>query len=132
MGESRHLYLYAKGWYKRGDKIEDLKKIVANITGLYPEQVRIGDIQGWLWTCLRPYLLKYPNRLDDFINDWFKGEDVVDRMLGMMSIIPGDDIEDKILPPNYSILPPPEDYKHTKETLKEWGYDTEKIFKGIQ
>lgn len=32
--EARHIILYAKGHYKRGDMMEDLQKIIVHITGL--------------------------------------------------------------------------------------------------
>lgn len=43
-----HLYLYAKNHYEKTDTIEDLKKIVAERCGLYPEHVSVADIYSIL------------------------------------------------------------------------------------
>jgi hypothetical protein len=44
----RHLYLYAKHWYKRGDVISDLKKIVGSICETDAKVVDLQDILYWL------------------------------------------------------------------------------------
>jgi hypothetical protein len=44
LNNKRHFYLYAKGWYKKGDFIEDLKVICGNYSGCDPEHISIDDI----------------------------------------------------------------------------------------
>ena len=40
----RHIYLYAKGHYQKGDLIEDLKRIVGERSSVLPEYITIQDI----------------------------------------------------------------------------------------
>jgi hypothetical protein len=61
----RHLYLYAKGWYRRSDNIiDDLKVIVGKIICVYPEHVDVGNILYWL----TKEIYKQTNSYDKFFN----------------------------------------------------------------
>lgn len=40
----RHIFLYAKNWYKKTDTIEDMKKLVSEYTGVPLEHVLVEDI----------------------------------------------------------------------------------------
>jgi len=39
-----HVYLYAKGWYKKNDVIDDLKTILGERSGVEPRHIRKSDI----------------------------------------------------------------------------------------
>jgi len=46
-----HFWLYAKCWYKRGDLIEDTKKLVANYCGGNPQHINLSDCFNlWMHT----------------------------------------------------------------------------------
>ena len=51
---SSHFYLYAKHWYKRSEDImQDLKVLVANYCGLYPEHIGYSDISHRLLSLIQ-------------------------------------------------------------------------------
>ena len=54
-----HIYLYAKGWYKKGDVVEDLKKILGRRSGVNAEYIRKQDIiivlSGIVWPEMTEY-----------------------------------------------------------------------------
>lgn len=39
-----HIYLYAKGWYKKGDAMDDLKTLISHRSGLEKEHITKGDV----------------------------------------------------------------------------------------
>ena len=65
-----HLILYAKGWYKHGNVIEDVRKILANRACMEPEYVSDADV----WGCCLSALLKYSNsrQIELFLSELFK------------------------------------------------------------
>jgi len=122
MSEKRHLFLYAKGWYKKTNTLDDLKRIVSHISWIDVEHINKGDVIAWLVQCIQPYVTKAPNRFSDLMGDWFANRDMVEAILSMMSVMSHDDMGMECMPPNYDILPMPDDCEHTIKTLKEWGY----------
>jgi len=40
----RHFYLYAKGWYKRTNTFDDLRKLVSEFSGISIEHIRKNDV----------------------------------------------------------------------------------------
>jgi len=54
MNLDRHIYLYAKGHYKREDTIEDMRKLVGVRCGIDSECISIADIRsiliGLVWS----------------------------------------------------------------------------------
>jgi hypothetical protein len=70
-----HIYLYAKGHYKRNDVIEDLRILVAERCGQYNEcskegRVSKNDVCIVLTHIIRPYVIKNSHYLfDELLND---------------------------------------------------------------
>jgi len=65
LNDVRHLYLYAKGYYKKSDNIiNDLKVICGRITGKYPEHVDVYNIIYWLTKEAYKHIINY----DQFFN----------------------------------------------------------------
>ena len=48
MNPNTHFYLYAKGWYVKGDVEEDLKIIMGDYSGIDPKKVDMRDVNGRL------------------------------------------------------------------------------------
>jgi len=68
----RHIYLYAKGWYKKTDTIDDLKVIIGDMCALLPEHVDIGGIKSILIGIVYEIFQRenlYKSKLEAFILD---------------------------------------------------------------
>ena len=62
-----HLILYAKGWYEKGDRVEDVRRILAIRAGL--DTVRDEDV----WLCVVHALEKHcPDKLGNIMTQLFK------------------------------------------------------------
>ena len=112
MSDVRHLYLYAKGHYKRRFKIDDLKIIVGVISWVYPEFITEEDIQIWLLK----EVYKYLHTEDDFIrflsdDTVLYKRDLIDKCLSVLKFKKVSDIDLEILgEPDPNILPLNERY----------------------
>lgn len=62
-----HFYLYAKGWYKKTDIVEDYRKLVANYSGIDTEYVSDGNIISILLNIVYPLIGKNEHNFKDFI-----------------------------------------------------------------
>lgn len=58
--EHRHFYLYAKGWYKKTNIIEDLKILVSNYSGIDNNYISEEDIINILSNMI-DYHINYSN-----------------------------------------------------------------------
>ena len=105
MNEQRHLFLYAKCWYEKTNTVEDLKKIVAHICGLETRFVQESDIVYWLVECTREIFAKNTYKLADLLNRWFRGDNIIDALLAMMSVMNIDEMGEHIGDPDPKILP---------------------------
>ena len=65
----RHIYLYAKGHYQKGDLIEDLKRIVGERSSVLPEYITIQDIIVVL-VSITYSVMTVKNQLKDSIIDF--------------------------------------------------------------
>jgi hypothetical protein len=63
-----HFYLYAKGWYKRTDVVEDLKVLQGKYCGIDPKYIDINDILHKLLSLVYPVLAKHPDNDSAFIH----------------------------------------------------------------
>jgi len=59
----RHIFLYAKGHYKKTNAIEDMKKILGKRSGLSPEHISDEDINY----VLLDLIYSYTKKKDSFI-----------------------------------------------------------------
>ena len=64
LNSKRHFYLYAKGWYKKTDILQDLKVICGTYSGLDPNDIKLGDI----FVVLSEEVYKYINTLNAFMH----------------------------------------------------------------
>jgi len=65
-----HIWLYAKHWYERTDVVEDLKKILADRSGIEVGHINIQFIFIVLCEIVYPYLTE--NNFVTFLEDSFK------------------------------------------------------------
>ena len=56
-----HIYLYAKGWYKEANLVDDLKKLVGLRCSVGPEYISEYDILSVLLSITWPHLLQSGN-----------------------------------------------------------------------
>lgn len=104
--KKRHLFLYAKGWYKRTDQLTDLKHICGHITDLSWPLVEERDVVYWLFECVKDYIMIYPDhRLYSLISKWHKGESFIGTALSFMLIMGIDEIGYDLGKPDSKILP---------------------------
>ena len=118
-----HIYLYAKGWYKRTDIFEDLRVIYSHRNGVKPSDIRDDDILLLLST-LTFLHINNKNQFYDFIRRCFDLASVGPRwsdlknyidlksiIMGLLSILNLTKIKEdgKVLieldKPDYTILP---------------------------
>jgi hypothetical protein len=118
----RHLYLYAKYWYKRTDNIvADLKPYIARIIGLDTEQIKEDSIIYWLFKLVSQHYdwnLEMTELLSDLDpnNVWrvgYPNEKKYDyqtaiiyklvSMLNMVQVIDGDTLLVDIGEPDYTL-----------------------------
>lgn len=66
-----HFYLYAKGWYKRGDMFEDLKVLLGNYSGTDPKHLSKDDVITFLSGIVSQEMTpqKFENFFRDMISD---------------------------------------------------------------
>lgn len=98
-----HFYLYAKGWYERTNLVDDLIKIMANYTGLKPEQCNINDVKLVLIQEVYKYVLGNNYLFAEFINN-VEENGVLEACLSVFvyATVDTSNIEKN---PDYSILP---------------------------
>ena len=65
-----HIWLYAKNWYQRTNTIDDLKKILADRSGIDEQCIGIKDIFSVLCGIVYPYLTEY--KFFTFLEDSFR------------------------------------------------------------
>jgi len=63
-----HIYLYAKGWYKETDVIEDMKRIVSIRNGIEPEYCSSKDIAHLLLSIAQSYI-RIEHDFSNFVMD---------------------------------------------------------------
>ena len=93
----RHIWLYAKGWYKRGNLMEDLRILVGHHTALKLAHVTDSDVLTVLCDIAVPYLVTEGNvvyRMREFFRDLIQVtqhkkrpltiEDIVIKLLGVL------------------------------------------------
>ena len=116
-----HIYLYAKGWYKKTDVIEDLKIILGERSLLYPEHVSVDDIVSVLSKIAYPYIkdeYEFARFLADILpcNSWQYGEkneknielNIINKLLSVLSLTTVKEKDVVIIPldkPDPNILP---------------------------
>jgi hypothetical protein len=61
MNPNTHIYLYAKGWYKQSNVIDDLKKILGNRSGIEPKYITQKDILAVLLELSFQHIIKSGN-----------------------------------------------------------------------
>lgn len=66
-----HIYLYAKGWYKRTNTMNDLRKIYARRNGCDEKDITDTDILGLLCDLVHPYIAKNEYLLSSAIGNAF-------------------------------------------------------------
>jgi hypothetical protein len=101
----RHLFLYAKGWYKRNEQLDDLKKIVAHITVIPFESVKEYDLANWLTECVKMIIINNPRKLDLLLDKWWINRGFINSMLDIMSVASRDEIGFDLGKPDKNILP---------------------------
>jgi len=129
-----HVILYAKGWYKKTDRIQDLQRILGMRCGISADRINVRDILYTLSTIFYTYCVKNENYFTDFTKSLFEWVNVpnvgtrmysdittirhaIECLLGKISIIQCRDTkrngQEVILlnlgKPDYSILPKSED-----------------------
>lgn len=113
----RHWYLYFKGWYKKTNIIEDLKKIQSNWSGIDERHISKYDVLSVVTSILYPHLSKdkFFKFIDDSLkeNTRFVGGSVnschIERMIysakSILSKVDKDSIDGDLGYPDFSILP---------------------------
>ena len=120
------IYLYAKHWYKRGNIIEDLQKIIGKRSILFPEHVSVNDILIVLSGIVCKHYFQNNSNADHWFsqfiedvrltNSWRIGAEKTDsfeirmirKMLSMISLTEvkkGDEILIELDEPDYNLLP---------------------------
>ena len=106
----RHFYLYAKGWYKRGKQINDLRHIVAMRCALDFQYVRDYDVLHVLSSLAVKHatLEKFINQFVDTINyssHKTEIEKMVATLLYFLQFADVKDIPFELGEPDENILP---------------------------
>lgn len=119
-----HIVLYAKGHYKRSNMMDDLKILVANRSGLEPDQIFDTTVFDVIYNIAYPFLTQSFLRsviLDSFGDNnskfYIEGNDqtslaqIIERLLVIISMIGVLDDDGNTIyeldEPDYSILPKP-------------------------
>jgi hypothetical protein len=110
-----HLFLYAKGWYKKSGKaddlfittylLNDLEEIIAYITAIPKESITEDNIAYWLSECVKPIVINNPYKLNDILGKWWINRGFIDSMLDIMSVASKDEIGFDLGLPDKNILP---------------------------
>jgi hypothetical protein len=121
----RHIYLYAKNWYKRTDLIEDLKKLLSVRSGIPQEYISTENIVHVLSNITSNYI-GTPDKAERFIDDlhhrytfnkYFINEEssfeetLITTMLSILAFLEVKDIPFELGEPDYNILPKKDDIK---------------------
>lgn len=121
----RHIWLYAKGHYKRGDLMKDLKVLIGHHAALMPEHVSDEDILIVLCENAIPYLTTEGNvdyRMRKFFEDLIFAThhenrpltvaDIAQKLLSVLSIVRVMDDEGRAVinlgEADYELLPKPQ------------------------
>lgn len=84
-GHFSQICLYAKGWFKRGDKVEDLKVLMGDAYALYPEHISLRDVSSMLIDAVTAMgLMDEPRLVREFISEispefYYRWADDADR-----------------------------------------------------
>jgi hypothetical protein len=129
-----NVYLYAKGWYKTSDSIEDLKIIYGLRNGMEAEYINIRNIMDCLITLTWEHMRKDNYGLIEFISDispyafrrrfyhdevYEFNKAVIEKCLSILSLVKVSDIPEGLDEADEKVLPLSEyaeNYK-TKESL---------------
>jgi hypothetical protein len=105
----RHLYLYAKEWYKKSDDIlQDLKIIVGERSGLYPEHITENDILIVLSELVWKHLKNYTwSAFYQFLFDC-RDRGFIPAFLTVLDLTKKSKIGFDLGEPDYNILPKPD------------------------
>jgi hypothetical protein len=115
-----HIYLYAKGWYKKTNVIEDLKVLYGKRNGIDSEYISVNHIL----CCLTKLAFSHMTgvcKIGEFISDispdnawriWKFGDDewdywkaVISKCLSILALTEVKDIPFVLAEPDYSLLP---------------------------
>ncbi len=115
-----HVYLYAKGHYKEGDLVEDMKKVFGKRNAIESEYITAADITHMLLKIVSP-CMKTPYHFKEFVLDlhplnyWrlsrgiYSFEQAVIRkclsILRMTQVKEGDEVLIELDDPDPGILP---------------------------
>ena len=109
----RHIILYSKGWYKKTNHLDDIRQIIAEVSGSELQYIYPSDVYNQLVEIATKYVGQF--QLQECFKDFFKYkrdntitmEEICERLLGKISIIPVNynGIVIKLGEPDESILP---------------------------
>ena len=110
----RHIILYCKGWYKRTNLIDDIRAIIAEISGSELQHIDLSHVYNFIAQVATNYVSK--NDMQDFFKwlfwynknlDSVTAEEVCNKLAGKIAIITvrdGDELLMDLGEPDYSIL----------------------------
>ena len=105
----RHIYLYAKGWYERNNKLEDMKIIIGERSGLLPEWVSKLDIETVLIHLTWKHIQKGGEYLFSSFVAHCINDNIVIACLSILAIQNIADIGFDLGQPDYNLLPKPKE-----------------------
>ena len=109
MNNLRHFYLYAKGWYKRTDVIDDLKIIQGNWCGIEPKYITASDVASQLAHLAYRHInneyffVKFINDLSQKVDSW--NLNIINTSLSTLKFIGKEDLPFDLGEPDYELLP---------------------------
>ncbi len=121
-----HIFLYAKGWYKRTNTMNDLRKIYARRNGCEEKHISNRDILNILCSLVFPYLTKSEHLFNSIILRSFRVKNkfpwppkasntttVSKLVLQILSVLADMRIKEKLSSGDYKILIPLDEPDYT-------------------
>ena len=101
----RHIYLYAKGWYQRNDKLNDMKIIIGERSALLPRDVSRFDVESILMHLVWKHIQKQSEYLFSSFVAHCLNDDLITACLYVLMIQDVNDIGFDLGQPDYNLLP---------------------------